>query len=148
LDVHDNGTSSYNHGFYISSSDNLIEDCDIYNNAGWGVHIYSSSKGTVNNNTVRNNQIYDNARAGEGRGIILSSGTGNTADNNVIWGNKGGVQIDYSVLDTYVHDNTLYDNSYYGIYVGQQSTHAIIEHNRIDDNPAIYDRGVGTTIIP
>ena len=149
LRVHDNGTSDFDHGFYIYSSNNLIEDCEIYNNAGWGVHIYSSSKGTVNHNIVSNNQIHNNARAGgRGPGIILSSGTGNTAYNNVIWENNGGIQIDFQASDTYVHDNTLYDNSSFGIYVGKESTDAIVENNSIDNSPAIYNYGVGTTIIP
>jgi parallel beta-helix repeat protein len=45
LDVHDNGTDDFTRGFYIVSSNNLIEGCAIYNNAGWGIHICNESWG-------------------------------------------------------------------------------------------------------
>jgi len=73
LQVHDNGPTDFNHGIYIASSDNIIEGCSIHDNTGWGVQLYSSSGG-VNNNIIRDNNIYDNGRSGvRGSGIILSS---------------------------------------------------------------------------
>jgi parallel beta-helix repeat protein len=147
LRVHDNGTNGFSHGIYILSSNNLIEGCEIYNNAAWGVHIYSSSGDGANNNIVRSNEIHHNARAGKGGpGILLSSGTENTAYDNEVWGNKGGIQIDYYASNTSVHDNTIYDNSSYGILIGQKSVNATIENNSIDDQPAISNQGVGTVI--
>src|SRR5207249_1171286 len=99
LHVHDNGTNDFNHGMYIVSNDNLVEDCSIHDNAGWGVHMYSESGVGVNNNIIRDNIIYDNGRAGRGPGILLSSGSGNQTSNNDVWGNNGGIAIDYGALN-------------------------------------------------
>ena len=41
LKIHDNGSSDFDHGLYITGNNNLIKKCDIYQNAGWGIHIYN-----------------------------------------------------------------------------------------------------------
>jgi parallel beta-helix repeat protein len=117
LQVHDNGTTDFDHGIYIASSDNLVEGCSIHDNAGWGVHLYSSSGG-VNNNIIRNNNIYNNGRSGvRGNGILLSSGSGNQAYNNVVWGNIGGIRLE-NASDTYLDNNTVYENRDFDINIG------------------------------
>lgn len=50
MHVHHNGlntsyytaihTAAHRHGFYIETSDNLIEKCQIHDNAGWGIDQY------------------------------------------------------------------------------------------------------------
>src|SRR6266498_1293112 len=82
LQIHDNGTDGLGYGMYIVSSDNLVEDCSIHDNTGWGIHAYNSTGTGVDNNVIRNNAIYDNGRSGRGDGIILTSGSGNQAYNN------------------------------------------------------------------
>ena len=74
LRIHDNGTNDFEHGLYIKADDNVIEQSDIFRNAGWGVQVYWSEVHLtpVNRATVRNNRIYDNARVG-GRGAGFSS---------------------------------------------------------------------------
>jgi parallel beta-helix repeat protein len=111
--VHDNGHDDFDHGLYISSSDNLVDGCEIYNNSGWGVHVYdeSNKKGKVNDNLISNNKIYRNGKSGRGSGVILSSGSGNQAYNNEIWENIGGIQIDYGAVNTEVHNNIIYRNN-------------------------------------
>jgi parallel beta-helix repeat protein len=117
LQVHDNGTTDFDHGIYIASSDNIVEGCSIHGNAGWGVHLYSSSGG-VNNNVIRDNDIYDNGRSGvRGNGILISSGSGNQAYDNVIWGNIGGIRIE-GASDTYLDNNTVYGNRDFDINIG------------------------------
>jgi hypothetical protein len=136
LKIHDNGTSDFDHGMYITSSNNLIEKCEIYRNAGWGIHIYTEHKPeSPNNNIVRGNNIHENARAGNrGFGIIISSGTGNTVYNNLIWGNNGGIQIDYHAVNTILYNNTIWSNNSgrkleRGIKTGAGSTNARIVNN-------------------
>jgi len=136
LDIHDNGRSDFGHGIYIASSTNVVEQSRIYRNAGWGVHVYNGDypRLTANNNVVRGNRIFDNARAGErGAGIILSSGRGNTAYNNVIWGNNGGIQIDYGAFRARALNNTIYSNTY-GIYIGDDGRHSVVRNNVVFDN--------------
>jgi hypothetical protein len=151
LKVHDNGRDDFDHGLYISSSDNLIDGCEIYNNSGWGVHVYNESndKGKVNNNVISNNKIYRNGKSGRGSGVILSSGTGNEAYNNEIWENVGGIQIDYGAINTEVHNSIIYRNNEFGIYVGTGSLNAVIKNNDIYNNggPAIVNYGVGTQLL-
>jgi parallel beta-helix repeat protein len=107
LKVHDNGRTDFEHGFYISSDNNLIDHCTIYRNAGWGVHVFGSSPRA---NTVTNNRIHDNARAGaRGPGIGLY-GPDNIAFNNIVWKNNGGIEID-TAANVGVYNNTLYDNN-------------------------------------
>jgi parallel beta-helix repeat protein len=119
LQVHDNGTTDFDHGIYIRSSDNVVAGCSIYNNAGWGVQLYSPSGSGVNNNIIRDNTIYDNGRSGiRGDGILVSSGSGNQVYNNIVWGNLGiGIRIDYNASDTYVANNTVYGNGSLDVYM-------------------------------
>ncbi|TAL62803.1 MAG: DUF1565 domain-containing protein, partial [Bacteroidetes bacterium] len=141
LVIHDNGNNDFEHGFYIEGANNLVEDCDIYQNAGWGVHIYKNGgTGVANNNIVRNNKIHDNAWVGNrGVGIILSSGNGNMAYNNIIWGNKGGIQIAYGTpTGSEVYNNTIYDNAEFGIIIESDGTNSIIKNN------IFYQNGIAT----
>jgi hypothetical protein len=150
LDVHDNGTTDFDHGLYLATSNNLIDHSTIHHNAGWGVHIFEEGcSNCASNNIVRNNLIHENAAAGKrGWGIILSSGSGNLAYNNLVWGNNGGIQVEYGVSGAKVFNNVLYSNDGYGIYVGPGSVGAIIQNNIVYKNSgvAIQDSGFNTTI--
>ena len=150
LQVHDNGTNDFNHGIYIASSDNLVEDCSIHDNMGWGVHVYTGSSSGVDNNIIRSNAIYNNGRSGRGDGILLASGSGNQAYNNDVWGNIGGISINYGASDTYVSNNTVHENTAFGIFIEAESSNALVESNNIYDNdgPAIINEGVLTRILP
>jgi parallel beta-helix repeat protein len=120
----------------------------IYRNVGWGVHVYNGDypRLTGDNNVVVNNRIFDNARVGErGAGIILSSGSGNIAYNNVIWGNNGGIQIDYGASGARALNNTLYSNTY-GIYIGDESRNVVVRNMSFDNGEQdLTDDGAGTT---
>ena len=148
LDVHNNGTTNLDHGLYITTRNNLIDRSSIHHNAGYGVHIYMGGcNNCANNNIVSNNAIYDNASAGSwGPGIILSSGSGNLAYNNLIWGNAGGIQVAYRVSDAQVYNNVVYANDNYGIRIQSDSVNAIIRNNIVYQNGSetISDAGSGT----
>ena len=143
LQVHDSGTTDFDHGIYIRSSNNIVAGCSIYNSAGWGVHLYSPSGAGVNNNIIRDNNIYDNGRSGtRGAGILVSSGSGNQVYNNVVWGNIGGIEIDYNASNTYISNNTVHDNIGFDIYIGPQSLNTIDESNSVSEG-AVTDSGDG-----
>jgi parallel beta-helix repeat protein len=146
LDVHDNGTTDFDHGFYISTAGNLVEGCSVHANAGWGIHVYNGSANDADANIIRNNQSHDNAAAGErGVGIGIYSGSGNLAYNNLIWGNKSGIAVDYSATDSGVYNNVVFDNLEGGVVIGQESTGAIVRNNAIWQNGSgIADSGSGT----
>lgn len=150
LNVYDNGSSRYDHGFYISTSNNLVEGSTIHHNTGYGVHVYNSNEGRANHNTVRNNKIFDNGYVGgDSAGIILGSGDSNSAYNNLVWHNRAGIQIAYSnPSNTTVYNNTVYANFTYGIYIHGDSSGTIIRNNLLNANghPEIQNNGVGSVL--
>lgn len=149
--VHDNGsaTSGLEHGFYLSGSSNLIDHCTVYNNAGYGVQIYNSGHTDVNNNTVRNSTFYNNGATAtmNTSGIHLSSGSGNRAYNNVVYGNFYGITIGSGATTTasLVYNNTVYGNSW-GIGVESTSVNAVLKNNIVYQNTGstIGNNGTGT----
>jgi parallel beta-helix repeat protein len=150
LQIHDNGTDGLGYGFYIVSSDNLVEGCSIHDHTGWGIHAWHSTGTGVNNNVIRNNVIYNNGRSGRGDGILLTSGNGNQASNNDIWRNNGGIRIE-AASNTYVDHNTIHGNPDFGIFIGAGNSNTLVEFNNIydtDDSRAIIDEGISTSILP
>src|SRR5439155_7116291 len=85
-------------------------------------------------NVVRNNVIHgtgkNSTRYGYavGLGLLLSSGTGNTAYNNVVYANNGGgIDVDFGATDSTVFNNTVVGNiataaDYAGVYVRAANT--------------------------
>jgi parallel beta-helix repeat protein len=145
LNIHNNGHSDQQHGFYITSANNLIEGCAVHDHTGYGIHLYNGAGGTVSNNIVRNNRVYANVEAG----ILLTSGDGNVAYNNLTWGNGGwgGIRADYGASNTHIYNNVSYENSSHGVYIGAGSTNAIVKNNLSYRNTAgITNNGSGTVL--
>lgn len=135
LDIHDNGTTDFDHGIYLATAGNVVRGCRIHRNAGWGVHVYNS-KPSASNNTIRDNGIYDNARVGgRGDGILLSSGSGNVAYNNIVIGNRIGIRIDYGASSNAAYHNVVYANKgEFALLVGQKATGSIVRNNIVFAN--------------
>ena len=146
LRVHGNGVSDFDHGIYITSRDNLVDGCEVYQNAGSGVHVYNGAAKGADRNIVRNNRIRDNARIGRrGSGIVLSSGEENIAFNNVISGNKIGIQVDYAALRSRVYNNTIFAQANDGIYVGAGAADSDVRNNLVFGNSqGITNAGIRT----
>lgn len=118
--IHDNGGSWVGpdgppHGIYISTDNNLVDGCNIYNNRnGYGIHFFG---GTESNNIVRNNTIRDNLDG------ILVDGDSNLIYNNVFHGHGIDVQIasgSHQITGNKVYNNTFY-NSGLAIAVGHEN---------------------------
>jgi hypothetical protein len=134
--IHHNGTSQqFDHGFYIVGPDNLVENCDIFSNTGFGVHIYGSEDTNPNaRNIIRGNRIYANRN-----GMIVSSGNANVNNgtahivyNNLIWGHlEFGIWVDYEGGGR-IFNNTIIgkpDWTWGGIFVGGRAKASLIENN-------------------
>lgn len=126
LKVHHGGATDFKHGFYISTNHNLIDRCDVYNNSGWGIHIYMTDavNGVDNSfNVVSNNMVHDNAAAGgrRGVGIGIYGGDSNSIFNNLVWNNKTGMTAQYGATNTRFFNNTVYANEEEGVLVGYGS---------------------------
>ena len=144
LKIHDNGgavgSTNYNHGIYLDGPNNLVDNCDLYNNATYGVQSYSSN-GWADNNTIRNTKIH-----GNNKGLAIGAGSGSTAYNNVVYGNRvGGLTVDYGVSNVAIYNNTFYNNGG-GIYIGSGSANAIVRNNVVWQSGTAYSNaGSGTT---
>lgn len=136
LKVHDNGTTDFDHGYYLSTVDNLIEGGEVYRNAGWGVHVYAEQGSGVDRNQIRGCRVHDNARAGRGAGILLSSGADNAAADNEVSGNATGIQIDYGARRSRVLHNLISHNQGCAIVAGAGSSDLVLAENVLADNGA------------
>jgi parallel beta-helix repeat protein len=127
--VHHNGrTNNLDHGFYISTSNNLIEGCQIHDNKAYGIHIYAESY-AANGNVIRRNRIYNNGISSEnGGGIVASSGASTFVYNNLIYGNRDGIVLCCGAREEQILNNTIYLNLGYGVEVQTGSAHTVINN--------------------
>src|SRR5262249_10871373 len=75
-----------NYGMYVKFHNSLIEGNTIYNNTGYGIHLYGSGLKSVSNNVIRGNIVYGNGFSDGERalvlgGLIVASGGNNLAYN-------------------------------------------------------------------
>jgi len=149
LKVHDNGSARgrLGHGFYLESADNVIDGCEVYNNAGYGMQIYNGYHGPTDrtdNTIVRNNRIHDNR--GDG-GVTISHGNNILVYNNLVYNHVHGVAVAYgSPTNTQLYNNTIVSNAPgAGIQISSESLSTVVQNNIVYDNGApIVDRGIST----
>lgn len=154
--VHHNGVESRDHGFYFATSGNLVRNCKVHNNTGFGVHIYTGNAAvTADNNTIDGNEIYNNAlTSGSAPGILVDNGTGNLVMNNIVRLNKNGIQVGNQWTSattaslTKVYNNTVYSNlPGLGIDVFSSSSQTEIKNNIVYKNGgAIGNKGASTVM--
>jgi parallel beta-helix repeat protein len=131
LKVHDNGTDRRDHGIYIASSHNTVESCEIYNNSGYGVHVYNgASGGRADNNLIQRSILHHNALRDESSAaMILSSGEGNAAYNNIIRRNPHGIAVSYRSVNSKIYNNVIVENVHNGVEVAGGSRSALLKNN-------------------
>lgn len=152
--VHDVGTGcdvNYAYGFYVFTSDNLFEGNDIYNNNGYGMHLYDESAPTnINRNIVRRNRIHDNGTGGgPNYGFVIAWGADNIIHDNLVYRNRGGIQVYSGSQNTQVYNNTIFGNRDEGIALQYFATRPIVRNNIVYGNGAaiVNYGGSGTPII-
>ena len=147
--IHDNGYEAgphtNGHGVYISSSNNLFEGNQVYNNYGYGFHVYnnSGSHADTSNNVIRGNDIHHNGRPGStAYGIVFAWGGGNVAQDNLIHENNGGIQVYSKASSTGVYQNTIFHNRDEGIALQYYSEgNTIIGNSLTSNGESIMDYG-------
>lgn len=129
--VSDNGTydparsTPGDHGIYGVGARMIIKNCTVYDNFGWGLHIYSTSAPNYAGREIYNNRIYNNGNGNGttqvgGSGILVNSGAA-TIYNNVCFKNKSyGIDVWRTSAATIFH-NTVHENSGGGIKAGLSS---------------------------
>ena len=121
------------HGLYITSSNNLFDGNRVYNNGWAGYHLYSEYGPTVNNNIVRNSEVYRNG-SGRANSGIVASGSNNDVYDNIVRDNTAGIGVAYGSANAHIHNNTIFGNALGGIDICCGVTNAIVENNIVYGN--------------
>jgi parallel beta-helix repeat protein len=135
LTMHGGGDpGDFSYSFYIQSSNNLIEGCDISDTSGAGIQIYNGYGQTVYNTIIRNNVIHDIWRSPDTRvwGIIAASGVGTKIYNNVLYnigGTSGGAIYVFTGTATEVYNNTVYNTTTGGVVIDTGVTNSVVTNN-------------------
>jgi len=155
LVIHGGGDpGDFAYAFYVQSSDNLIEQCDISDTSGGGIQIYNGYGWRPSNNIVRGNRIHDIRRSGDNRiwGII-DAADGTQIQNNTIF-NVGTPASVGAAIDLYygsgavVEGNTVYGNHPFGIFIESGARSAIITNNTIYDNDTnVHNLSADTSVV-
>jgi parallel beta-helix repeat protein len=163
--IHDAGHGQCNltstlgcYGFYWKGNNSLFDGNQVYNNGGYGFHLYHEGLSDVDNNIVRNNAVNNNGFSDyrgslvQLDGILLSSGGGNIAYNNVVYGNKhSGIRVAYTRGDTnnQVYNNTAYGNGLAGIELSTSAPSTVVRNNILAANQGVsfVDRGASGTVV-
>ena len=136
LRVHGGGDpGDFAYGFYLQSSDNLVDSCNIYDVSGAAIQIYNAFGQSANNNTIRNNILHDITRSGDTRvwGIVVGSGSDNSVYNNVIYNvgiagyGNAGINV-FSGSRARIYNNTIYGSRAAGIYAFSGSQTQIVNN--------------------
>ena len=150
--IHDNGRYpgvNQGYGAYVFTSDNLFEGNDIYNNGGYALHFYNNSGAMdVARNVIRNNRIHGNGtHGGTNYGVVVAWGAGNMIHDNLIYGNRGGIQVYTNSSSAEVFNNTIFGNAPLEGIIIQFATGTIVRDNAVYDNTInISDLGTGTVL--
>jgi len=110
VDCGSGGCSGY--GIYMGGSNNVIEKSHIHHNPLYGVQQYNGFGG-ANNNIIRNNLIEFNGATSASPagiasdGILIGSGTGNAAYNNILNDNDLGIECGAGT-NCAIYNNTIY----------------------------------------
>ena len=155
MNVHHNGldsskypegrTSDHYHGFYIKTSGNLIENCQIHDHPAWGIHQYvNTTDPRPQNNIFRNNLIWNNGNGG----IMINRSDDNLIYNNVVMNNGAGINIGFgNPRGAKVYNNTVYGNQKNGIDIQSGATDSLIINNISYKNGYnLMNKGTNTTI--
>ena len=111
------------------------------------LHFYNNSGAMdVARNVIRNNRIHDNGtHGGTNYGVVVAWGAGNLIHDNLIYGNRGGIQVYTNSSNAEVFNNTIYGNAPLEGIMIQYATGTIVRDNAVYDNTInISDLGSGT----
>ncbi len=128
------------YGAYARGTNWLFDNCEVYDNGGYGIQVYNSGHNDVSGNIIRNCNIHDCALSpglgGDSTGgILISSGSNNLAYNNIIY-NLGshslyGIGFDYfnGGGGNAAYNNTVFNIPGDGISIGTGGAGAIVQNN-------------------
>ena len=139
--VWQNGQNDFRHGVYWDGDGHKIWNCDVYENAGWGIAMFG---GASNDNLdIRYNRSWANGRLVGPRGDgIYTTGDNCIIANNLVWDNaQGGIVFDNG-SDNKCYNNTVYAQGNNGSWLGihlKGSGHWFINQCNSNGERAIHD---------
>jgi parallel beta-helix repeat protein len=126
-----NGTSTLDHGIYMPAPNSTLDGNVIFNNTGWGIHLYPSPA----NQTITHNILFNN---GVGGILLASNGDTvmyNTAVNNNTW---GILYFRSGCTNNIVEHNIFADNKYLNADYDSGGPMNSFPSNNIDDYNCYY----------
>ena len=139
-------------GVYMVGNNNVIDGNEIYNNAGYAVHIYDPRfpNPSTDNHIVSNNTMYNNGFGRWEAAITVGTGSDCLVYNNIIHDNFGGIDVYKYGTNEQIDSNTLYNNGW-GIAIFESNRGVVVRNNIVHQDgiatgSAINDRGVGTIL--
>ncbi len=145
LVIHDNGTTDFDHGVYISTPHNLVAFSQIYRNGGWGIHNYG---GNPSHNTYHKNRVFANGSAGaRSVGIGIYNGVGVTVSENIVEDNRRGIVARYGASGAKFEGNVLRRNQF-AFEIGPTVVDTVATANVLADNQdnTIRDSGINSIL--
>jgi parallel beta-helix repeat protein len=150
----------------ISSSNNIIANCNISSSWSDGIHLQWATNNTIRDNNVSvnwdgiilssssNNYLISNTISSiRGYGIILDLSSNNNLANNTILLNRGyGIILDSSFSNN-LTNNTFHNSGIiiWGDQLSHFNTHTISDSNMVNGKPIYYHRdcsGININGIP
>lgn len=139
------------HGIYLSTSDNLIENNEIYDNQGAGIHGYDDTGPKyVNRNVIRGNTIRNNGLNGGGAyAVVAAWGDDALIEKNAIHDNHGGVMVYTGSGRAIVRNNVITRNKLDGVALQYYSSAPTVKDNNVYGNGQgiMNYGGTGTPIV-
>jgi len=117
------------HGIILAEgcSSSIIRNNEVHNNTLHGIVIYQQS----NNNWIEGNISYANGM----QGININNSEQNTVRDNIVFDNtEAGIGVGRGSTKNIVSNNQTYDNKRDGIFVFNEASQNTIEHNTIHNN--------------
>lgn len=154
LTIHGGLNNDNENGLFLETSDNIIENCTIYDVPGAGILVYNTA-GVLNpgRNTIRNNNLHDFRATAIGQrhwGVLLT-GSDNALYNNVVdtvpsnGSDADGIQV-LGDSSNALYNNTIFAAGRIGIALASAASSATIVRNNIAASCGInyQNAGVGT----
>jgi parallel beta-helix repeat protein len=157
LNVKIHGSSGLNasYGFYIHSSNNIVDGCEIYDVGFMGIQIYNGGGPTPTGNIIRNNRIHDITQGmDQRRAGILFAGNNTVVYNNLIYNinTNGTYSGSQSAISGYtgdsnkIYNNTIVNNRGTSIDLASVSNTQVSNNVSYGNSVEIASGGSGTTL--
>ena len=154
------------YGFYFTGNNSIFKNNRFVNIGGYAFHIYDSGSTIVSNNLFDGNSIFNagyhswNFSVGfytQYSAMTMTSGSNNVAQNNIIYGSFGGLEIGDTCKNCKAYNNTVYGSTdQVGLQVNAGADNVEVINNILylntagdfsDGNPpgkVVHDNLIGT----